>query len=164
MGLRAIYANASRVTRLRSWPSWNPSRRLMTLAIETSCDDTSVAIVEKEFEQGQVVARLYFDKKITSDNSSYGGVHPLEALKSHQENLAKLVNEAIAHLPRSSTAQGEEAGDHDLTCKRLPDFISVTRGPGMRSNLSTGIDVAKGLAVAWQVLLRSRSYLCGLTN
>jgi N6-L-threonylcarbamoyladenine synthase len=30
--------------------------------------------------------------------------------------------------------------------------VSVTRGPGMRSNLFTGLDTAKGLAVAWQVL------------
>ena len=33
--------------------------------------------------------------------------------------------------------------------KHKPDFISVTRGPGMRSNLSCGLDTAKGLAVAW---------------
>lgn len=37
------------------------------------------------------------------------------------------------------------------TRRRLPDFISVTRGPGMRSNLSVGLDTAKGLAVAWQI-------------
>ena len=34
-----------------------------------------------------------------------------------------------------------------------PDFISVTRGPGMRSSLSTGLDTAKGLATAWQIPL-----------
>jgi N6-L-threonylcarbamoyladenine synthase len=34
-----------------------------------------------------------------------------------------------------------------------PDLVTVTRGPGMRSNLSTGLDFAKGLAVAWQVPL-----------
>ncbi len=34
---------------------------------------------------------------------------------------------------------------------RKPDFVSVTRGPGMRASLSTGLDTAKGLAVAWQV-------------
>jgi N6-L-threonylcarbamoyladenine synthase len=36
------------------------------------------------------------------------------------------------------------------TTKRVPDFVAVTRGPGMRSNLFTGVDTAKGLAVAWQ--------------
>lgn len=112
----------------------------MTLAIETSCDDTSVAIVEKGVHHGSTVARLHFHKKVTSDNTEFQGVHPLFTLKSHQENLANLVAEAIEHLPT-----------HGAT-RTLPDFVSVTRGPGMRSNLFTGLDTAKGLAVAWQVL------------
>ena len=37
--------------------------------------------------------------------------------------------------------------------KRKPDFVTVTRGPGNRSNLSCGLDLAKGLSVAWQVPL-----------
>ncbi|XPS94317.1 N(6)-L-threonylcarbamoyladenine synthase [Ascochyta lentis] len=116
----------------------SPRRRLMTLAIETSCDDTSVAIVEKGAHDGQAVARLHFHNKVTCNNTEFHGVHPLFTLKSHQENLAKLVAEAIQHLP---THKGT---------RRLPDFVSVTRGPGMRSNLFTGLDTAKGLAVAWQ--------------
>lgn len=111
----------------------------MTLAIETSCDDTSVAIVEKGVHHGSTVARLHFHKKVTSNNHVFQGVHPLLTLKSHQENLADLVAEAIEHLP-----------SHEGT-RRLPDFVSVTRGPGMRSNLMCGLDTAKGLAVAWQV-------------
>lgn len=111
----------------------------MTLAIETSCDDTSVAVVEKGVHRGRAVARLHFHKKVTSNNHVFQGVHPLLTLKSHQENLAGLVAEAIARLPT-----------HDGT-RRLPDFVSVTRGPGMRSNLMCGLDTAKGLAVAWQV-------------
>lgn len=108
----------------------------MTLAIETSCDDTSVAIVEKELQDSQPVARIHFHEKVTSNNAAFRGVHPLVSLQSHQENLAILVSKAIQHLPD----------------RRLPDFVSVTRGPGMRSNLFTGLDTAKGLAVAWQVL------------
>lgn len=111
-------------------------RGLVTLAIETSCDDTSVAIVEKETHNGQPVARLHFHEKVTSNNAAYRGVHPLVSLQSHQENLAILIGKAIRHLPS----------------KTVPDFVSVTRGPGMRSNLFTGLDTAKGLAVAWQVL------------
>ncbi|KAL1656786.1 Mitochondrial tRNAs modification protein [Didymella pomorum] len=110
----------------------------MTLAIETSCDDTSVAIVEKGVHHGSTVARLHFHEKVTSNNHVFQGVHPLLTLKSHQENLADLVAEAIEHLP-----------SHEGT-RRLPDFVSVTRGPGMRSNLMCGLDTAKGLAVAWQ--------------
>lgn len=136
---------------------------MMTLAIETSCDDTSVAIVEKKVENGRAVAKLHFHKKVTANNAEYQGVHPLVSLRSHQENLAHLVSEAISHLPPKSPSHdhGFENGNTpaqrvdapaDTTKRRLPDFVSVTRGPGMRSNLFTGLDTAKGLAVAWQVL------------
>jgi N6-L-threonylcarbamoyladenine synthase len=135
----------------------------MTLAIETSCDDTSCAIVEKTTKHGRPYAQLHFHKKITSNNAEFQGVHPLVSLRSHQENLAKLVSEAISHLPhetcnhsRSLEKSMPQGAQHDeptgTPAKRLPDFISVTRGPGMRSNLFTGLDTAKGLAVAWQVL------------
>lgn len=116
-------------------------RELLTLAIETSCDDTAVAILEKtQLRNGNVGATLYFHKKVTSNNTAYHGVHPLASLCSHQENLANLAEEAIKHLPLN----------------RIPDFVSVTRGPGMRNNLCTGLDTAKGLAVAWQVFLLRR--------
>ncbi|KAF1841838.1 uncharacterized protein K460DRAFT_293594 [Cucurbitaria berberidis CBS 394.84] len=132
---------------------WRSCRRLMTLAIETSCDDTSVAIVEKGVQQGQAVARLHFHKKVTSDNSAFQGIHPLVSLQAHQENLADLVKEAIDHLPRNARGYANEqdpASSVPVSTRRLPDLISVTRGPGMRSNLCTGLDTAKGLAVAWQ--------------
>lgn len=105
------------------------------------------------------IATLYFHKKITADNSTFGGVHPLAALHSHQSNLATLIKQAIQNLPGDSnnvndSEHGEtvklrsEDGYHE---RRKPDFISVTRGPGMRSSLGTGLDTAKGLAVAWQI-------------
>jgi N6-L-threonylcarbamoyladenine synthase len=130
----------------------------MTLAIETSCDDTSVAIIEKGSRDGPATARLHFHKKVTSNNTEYQGVHPLISLQSHQENLANLIREAIAHLPPQDDSLDSTTGNADsitvdTVTRKLPDFISVTRGPGMRSNLFTGLDTAKGLAVAWQVVL-----------
>ena len=141
----------------------------MTLAIETSCDDTSVAVLEKTTcsATSRTAARLHFHKKTTANNAAFNGVHPLVALESHQENLARLVAEAIDHLPSSKLGEALESsaidedelgqdvlsevqGAQRIALKRLPDFISVTRGPGMRSNLFTGLDTAKGLAVAWQ--------------
>ena len=117
-----------------------PRRCLVTLAIETSCDDTSVAILETKAapETAAAVATLHFHEKVTSDNAAFNGVHPLAALESHQENLARLVRAATAHFPSG---------------RDRPDFVSVTRGPGMRSNLFTGLDTAKGLAVAWNASL-----------
>ncbi|KAL4993714.1 hypothetical protein BDV10DRAFT_199327 [Aspergillus recurvatus] len=131
----------------------NPRRRgLLTLAIETSCDDTSVAIVDKDDKTG--AAKIHFLENITPDLTAYQGIHPVRALESHQQNVAKLVNKALSHLPSpSSESQNDITKIIPLAdgCRQKPDFISVTRGPGMRSNLFAGLDTAKGLAVAWQV-------------
>lgn len=104
------------------------------------------------------MATLHFHEKITSDNSKFGGVHPIISLDSHQENLAKLVAKSLQSLPDSrrngtttDSAITLRSASGQLASKMKPDFISVTRGPGMRSSLSTGLDTAKGLATAWQI-------------
>ncbi|RDL29957.1 tRNA N6-adenosine threonylcarbamoyltransferase, mitochondrial [Venustampulla echinocandica] len=129
-------------------------RHLLTLAIETSCDDTSVAVLEKH---GNGSATLHFHSKITSDNRSYGGVYPIVAHESHQKNLAALVNDALQSLPLAKDEQLRSdntvavTGDKGRSVRKKPDFITATRGPGMRASLITGTDTAKGLAVGWQV-------------
>lgn len=95
-----------------------------------------MAILQKT---NDAAAQLLFHQKITANNSAHGGIHPIVSLESHQENLAALVSEALHVLPNAGSSK--------------PDFISVTRGPGMRSSLTTGLDTAKGLAVAWQIPL-----------
>ncbi|KAK3394397.1 glycoprotease [Podospora didyma] len=132
-------------------------RSLLTLAIETSCDDTCVAILEK---CASGAARLHFDKKFTSDNRADGGVNPKVAVGVHTQKLSSLVQEAMQALPlwTDTTGGGKEpplpvrgprTGEYRLRSR--PDFISVTRGPGMTSNLAVGINTAKGLAVAWEI-------------
>lgn len=144
-----------RRARCSAYQGWFQKRSLLTLAIETSCDDTSVAILERT----PVRTRLHFHEKVTSDNRAYYGVHPLVALESHQKSLAKLVRTSLQSLPEqpSADAQLEKAlvvSEHDFyRVRRKPDFVTVTRGPGMRSSLATGLDTAKGLSVAWQVPL-----------
>ncbi|CAK7566752.1 MAG: Mitochondrial tRNAs modification protein [Sporothrix epigloea] len=119
------------------------SDRLVTLAIETSCDDTCVAVLEKDVavpsSGRRARARLLFEERVTADNRAFGGIHPLAAAESHMAALAPLVQRATACLPPWASAK--------------PDFVSVTRGPGMTSSLATGLAMAKGLAVAWQVPL-----------
>jgi tRNA A37 threonylcarbamoyltransferase TsaD len=106
----------------------------VTLAIETSCDDTCVAVLEKRGSR----AKLLLNTKHTSDNRKFGGVEPITAVESHTANLARLVQVATRALPQA---------------RRKPDFVSVTRGPGMTASLSVGLSMAKGLAVAWDVPL-----------
>jgi N6-L-threonylcarbamoyladenine synthase len=133
----------------------------LTLAIETSCDDTSVAVLEKHRNDS---ATLHFDSKITSDNRSYGGVYPIVAHESHQKHIAALVEKALLSLPIINKENKHPGGyNHNGTLafgagslasfRKKPDFITVTRGPGMRASLITGMDTAKGLAVAWGVPL-----------
>ncbi|KAL8734195.1 MAG: hypothetical protein Q9166_001681 [cf. Caloplaca sp. 2 TL-2023] len=77
------------------------------------------------------------------------------ALESHNTQLAPLIAKAIDILPFATHGASlvpvrPGAGQNE---KKKPDFVSVTRGPGMLSSLSTGLNTAKGLAVAWQVPL-----------
>lgn len=120
------------------------------------------------------IAALHFHEKVTSDNSQFAGVHPLVAQDSHQKNLATLIAKALEYLPLAANPDIEvdkETGVREQAVKNhqpsaiqvfsngryllkeRPDFISVTRGPGLRSCLATGLDTAKGLAVAFQVPL-----------
>ncbi|PGH17138.1 hypothetical protein AJ79_01276 [Helicocarpus griseus UAMH5409] len=134
-------------------------------------DDTSVAIVEKHGSSSPPRSTLHFLENITADSRQYQGIHPVVALESHQETTAKLINKALAHLPPAestgdlkdvgrlinlspspfTTSRDAATSTAPQTLRRKPDFISVTRGPGMRSNLFNGLDTAKGLAVAWQI-------------
>ncbi|KAK7969899.1 glycoprotease pgp1 [Apiospora saccharicola] len=137
---------------------YRPRREsLLTLAIESSCDDTCVSVLEKCTSTG--AAKLRFNKKFTSDNREFQGVHPTVAVLSHTANLAPLVDEALAHLPEAA-ADKKDLQCHDRwhqlcsvrgTVRHKPDFVAVTRGPGMTSNLATGLNTAKGLATAWGV-------------
>ncbi|RKU42118.1 hypothetical protein DL546_003373 [Coniochaeta pulveracea] len=107
-------------------------RKLLTLAIETSCDDTCVAVLRKA-RRG--TAKLLYHKKITSDNREFGGVHPAKAVIGHSQALGPAVLDAVRN------------GLHG----QAPDFVTVTRGPGMNQNLAVGLNTAKGLSAAWDI-------------
>lgn len=105
-------------------------------------------------------ATLHYHSKITSDNRSHRGIYPITAHESHQKNLANLVNEALKSLPVQDAATAhpgntllvkEKGAYANGVLRKKPDFVTATRGPGMRAGLITGVDTAKGLAVGWQV-------------
>lgn len=109
-----------------------------------------------------VKAVLHFHDKITADNSAFAGIHPATAVESHQRSLPGLVARSLESLPASSSEPSKagsaavielRTGLTDRVRKRRPDFISVTRGPGISACLATGLDCAKGLAIAWQIPL-----------
>lgn len=133
--------------------------KLFTNLDVCASDDTSVAIVEKNPNNIPGAAKVHFLENVTADSREYRGIHPILALESHQENLAKLVGKALLHLPEAENKNGNTVSDisrqivlaDGSSPLRKPDFISATRGPGMRSNLSTGLDTGKALSVAWQI-------------
>lgn len=112
-------------------------------------DDTSVAIVEKLKHTNGDTAKIHFLENVTADTRAHRGIHPIIALESHQSHLGTLVRKALKYLPESQPANGFKLADGSH--RRLPDFISATRGPGMRTNLLVGLETGKALSVAWQI-------------
>ncbi|TFG35934.1 MAG: tRNA (adenosine(37)-N6)-threonylcarbamoyltransferase complex transferase subunit TsaD [Parcubacteria group bacterium] len=104
---------------------------MIILAIETSCDDTCVAIVEaKKNKFGQVSFKI-LSNTVSSQvklHAKYGGVYPALAKREHQKNLPIICKKAL-----------KKAG------KNI-DLISVTAGPGLEPCLWTGINFATDLA------------------
>ncbi|OCT48775.1 tRNA N6-adenosine threonylcarbamoyltransferase, mitochondrial [Cladophialophora carrionii] len=139
----------------RCWHAFSTSarrRNLLTLAIETSCDDTCVSILSTTNRHNGVWADLLFNEKVTAKNTGKGGILPTESLESHQSNLSTLLESALPYLPNAPDTVGPRTvwlGDGSPVQK--PDFISVTRGPGMSASLGVGLATAKGLATAWQI-------------
>lgn len=105
---------------------------MLTLAIETSCDETAVALLQSS--PGSVSQILQEEiSSQTEIHECYGGVVPELASREHLKNVPVLVNKLL-------TEQGVALANIDL--------IAVTRGPGLKGCLLIGLDFAKGLAVA----------------
>ena len=102
------------------------------LAIETSCDETSAAVVH----DGVVVANVVSSQM--DMHAEYGGVVPELAAREHLKNLMPVIERTL-----------EEAG---LAAGRL-NAIAATRGPGLPSALRAGFGVAQGLAQALEIPL-----------
>lgn len=101
------------------------------LGIESSCDDTSAAIICN----GKVLSNVIANQEV---HSKYGGVVPELASRAHQQNIVPVVQQAI-----------EKAGikKEDLSA------IAFTRGPGLMGSLLVGTSFAKSLALGLNVPL-----------
>ncbi len=112
---------------------------MIILGIESSCDDTSAAIVKDCILMSNVIA----SQKV---HEAYGGVVPELASRAHQQNIVPVVSEAIRQA-------GIEKGDIDA--------IAFTRGPGLPGSLHVGTSFSKGLALALNVPLVDVNHLHG---
>ena len=112
-----------------------------TLAIETSCDDSSVAILKNERE---ILTNLISSQ--IDIHALFGGVVPEIASRKHLEAINPLIDKAM-----------DEAG---ITYSDL-DLITVTKGPGLIGSLLVGISAAKALALATGLPLVGANHMKG---
>ncbi|MBQ4278533.1 MAG: tRNA (adenosine(37)-N6)-threonylcarbamoyltransferase complex transferase subunit TsaD [Rikenellaceae bacterium] len=109
------------------------------LGIESSCDDTSAAVLRGTTLLSNVIANQDVHMK-------YGGVIPELASRAHQQNIIPVVDAAL-----------KGAG---ITADEI-DGIAFTRGPGLLGSLLVGVSFAKGLAIAKDIPLIEINHLQG---
>lgn len=109
------------------------------LGIESSCDDTSAAVLR----DGLLLSNVIASQKV---HEEYGGVVPELASRAHQQNIVPVVDTA---LRRAGVSR------HDLSA------IAFTRGPGLLGSLLVGTSFAKGLSLGLRVPLVDVNHLHG---
>ncbi len=111
----------------------------LILGIESSCDDTSAAVIRDEYLLSNVMAGQEVHRQ-------YGGVIPELASRAHQQNILPVVDQAVNQAGVSLT---------DI------DAIAFTRGPGLLGSLLVGTSFAKGLSIALNKPLVEVNHLQG---
>ncbi len=109
------------------------------LAIESSCDDTSAAVIQNDLLLSNVTANQDVHKK-------YGGVVPELASRAHQANIVPVVDAAL-----------KDAG---VSVSEV-DAVAFTRGPGLLGSLLVGVSFAKGFALANNIPMIDVNHLHG---
>ena len=115
------------------------SQNTYILGIESSCDDTSAAVICN----GRVLSNIVANQEI---HAKYGGVVPELASRAHQQHIVPVVQQAI-----------EQAG---ITKEDL-HAISFTRGPGLMGSLLVGTSFAKSLALGLDIPLIDVNHMQG---
>lgn len=123
------------------------------LAIETSCDDTCVAILDARPVRSSKIPRFHVLSNIVSSQTKihkkYGGVVPSLAKRAHQENLLPVLKGAL-----------REAGMSEVKKPKI-DLIAVTHGPGLEPALWAGVNFARALSYWWSTPLLGVDHMEG---
>ncbi len=117
---------------------------MMILGIETSCDETSVAILNYGSRQIKLAAHLISSQ--AKLHAPWGGVVPELAARRHTEVIIPLLDQAL-----------KKAG---LTSSDI-DLIAVTAGPGLITALQVGVETARALALVWKKPLIGVNHIAG---
>ncbi|MCS6930275.1 MAG: tRNA (adenosine(37)-N6)-threonylcarbamoyltransferase complex transferase subunit TsaD [Saprospiraceae bacterium] len=113
------------------------SKQVTILAIESSCDDTSAAVLR----DGRVLSNCIANQEV---HRQYGGVVPEVASRAHQVNIVPVVEQAL-----------RQAG----VKKSELSAVAFTRGPGLMGALLVGTSFAKALALSWEIPLIEVNHL-----
>ena len=100
------------------------NNNIYILGIESSCDDTSAAVIHN----GELLSNVVASQKV---HEEYGGVVPELASRAHQQNIVPVVDTALKRA-------GIDAGQLSA--------VAFTRGPGLMGSLLVGVSFAKGFA------------------
>ncbi len=152
------------------------------LAIETSCDETAVAVLDARGEIERARFAILGNALLSQadKHAAYGGVYPTLAKREHQNNLVPLAMQALEDAGMlSSHIRDVRIRDELLEPLRDPAFkdavrvflksyekpdidcIAVTKGPGLEPALWTGITFAEALSEAWGIPLMGIDHLEG---
>lgn len=117
----------------------NNNKDIYILGIESSCDDTSAAVLRNDVLLSNVTSSQ-------AVHQSYGGVVPELASRAHQQNIVPVVDQAL-----------KKAGIE----KEQLSAVAFTRGPGLMGSLLVGVSFAKGFARALGIPLVDVNHLQG---
>jgi N6-L-threonylcarbamoyladenine synthase len=155
------------------------------LAIETSCDETAVAILEAEGTPDAASFRIRGNALYSqaSKHAAFGGVYPNLAKREHAANLVPLLHTALtdARLRVDAPTQVSSSTDKYLRellareqalytalitylrdhAKPSVDAVAVTQGPGLEPALWVGINFARALAYVWELPIIPVNHLEG---
>jgi len=117
---------------------------LKILAIETSCDETAIALLECEGSLESPKFKVLGNSLISQIelHKEYGGVYPMLAKREHQKNLPILLEKVLAEV---------RSKNQEISLPEDIDYICITSGPGLEPALWVGILFAEELGEKWGV-------------
>lgn len=117
---------------------------MIILGIETSCDETSAAILEQKEDRIQILSNVVASS--ADLQSKYGGIIPEQAAREQLKSMVPVIEESL---------QTSGYKENDI------DAIAVTYGPGLIGSLLVGVETAKVLARVWDKPLIPINHLIG---
>ena len=113
---------------------------MIILGIESSCDDTSIALLDVSKKTHTILAQHTVSQ--IDIHKKYGGVVPEIAGRKHAEKIIPVLGKVLTNQPK-------------------PEYIAVTAGPGLITGLLVGIEVAKTLSYLWNIPLVPTNHIEG---